>query len=64
MFENRILRGIFGPKRYEVRGGWRKLLNEDFHNLHFSSNNIRMIKLRRVIWVGYVARMWGDEKLG
>jgi hypothetical protein len=44
VFENRGLRRIFGPKRDEVTGGWRKLLNEELHNLYFSPNIIRMIK--------------------
>jgi hypothetical protein len=56
MFENRVLRRIFGPKRDEVTGGWRKLHNE-LHNLHSSSNIIRMIKSRRMRWAGHVARM-------
>jgi hypothetical protein len=48
MFENRVLRRIFGPKRNEVTGGWRKLHNEELHNLYSSPNIIRMIKLRRM----------------
>jgi hypothetical protein len=47
VFENRVLRGIFGPKRDEVTGGWRKLHNE-LHNLYSSPNIIRMIKSRRM----------------
>jgi hypothetical protein len=43
MFENRVLRRIFGPKRAEETGGWRKLHNEEFHNLYFSPSIIRMI---------------------
>jgi hypothetical protein len=53
VFENRVLRRIFGPKRDEVTGGWRKLRNEELHNL-FSSPNI----IRRMRWVGYVACTW------
>jgi hypothetical protein len=53
VFENRVLR-IFGPKRDEVTGGWRKL-HEEVHNLYSSS--IRMIKSRRMRWAGHVARM-------
>jgi hypothetical protein len=62
MFENRVLRRIFGPKRDEVTGDWRKLYNEELHNLHFSPNVIRMIKSRRMIWAGHVARM-GEKRI-
>jgi hypothetical protein len=48
MFENRVLRRIFGPKRDEVTGGWRKLHNGELHNLYSSPNVIRMIKSRRM----------------
>jgi hypothetical protein len=48
VFENIILRRIFGPKRDEVKGGWRKLQKEGFHNLHSSPSIIRMIKSRRM----------------
>jgi hypothetical protein len=48
VFENRILRRIFGPKRDGVRGGWRKLHNEELHNLYSSPSLIRIIKLRRM----------------
>jgi hypothetical protein len=57
VFENRVLRRIFGPKRDEVTGDWRKLHNEEFHNLYSSPNIIRMIKSRRMICTGHVARM-------
>jgi hypothetical protein len=57
MFENRVLRRMFGPKRDEVTGDWRKLHNQELHNLYSSPNIIRMIKLRRRTWAGYVARM-------
>jgi hypothetical protein len=56
-FENRVLRRIFGPKRDEVTGEWRKLHNEQLLNLYSSSSMIRMIKARR--WAGHVARMGG-----
>jgi hypothetical protein len=56
MFENRVLR-IFGPKRLEVVGGWRRLHNKELHNLHSSPNIIRVIKSRGMRWVGYVAQM-------
>jgi hypothetical protein len=55
--ENRLLRRIFGPKRDEVTGGWRKLHNEELHNLHFSSNIVRKIKSRKIRWAWHVARM-------
>jgi hypothetical protein len=48
VFENRVLRRIFGPKRDEVTGGWRKLRNEEIHNLSSSPSIIRMIKSRRM----------------
>jgi hypothetical protein len=53
--EYRVLRKIFQPKRVEVTGGWRKLHNEEFHNLYFSPSVIRMIKSRRLRWAGHVA---------
>jgi hypothetical protein len=48
VFENRVLRRIFGPKRGDVTGDWRKLYNEELHNLYSSPNLIRMIKSRRM----------------
>jgi hypothetical protein len=57
VFENRVLRRIFGSKRDEVRGGWRKLHNEELHNLYSSSSTVRMIKSRRMRWTGHVARI-------
>jgi hypothetical protein len=51
------LRRIFGPKRDEVTGGWRKLHNEELHNVYSSPSIIRMIKSRRMRWAGHVARM-------
>jgi hypothetical protein len=70
LFENRVLRRIFGPKRNEVTGGWRKLHNEELHNLYSSPSIIRMIKSRRMRWAGIVARMvekknayrWGSQE--
>jgi hypothetical protein len=56
MFENRVLRGIFGSKREEVKGSWRKLHNEEFNSLCSSPNVIRMIKSRTMRWSGRVAR--------
>jgi hypothetical protein len=55
--ENRVLRRMFGPKRDEVTGEWRKLHNEELHNLYSSSNITMQVKSRRVRWVGHVARM-------
>jgi hypothetical protein len=55
MLENRVLMKIFGLKLDEVAGGWRKLYNEDMHNLYSSPSIIRIIKLRRMGWVGHVA---------
>jgi hypothetical protein len=57
VFENRVPRRIFGPKRDEVKGGWRKLHNEELHNLYSSPSVIKMIKSRRITWAGHVARM-------
>jgi hypothetical protein len=52
---------VGGSKRVEVTGGWRKLHNEEFHNLYSSPRIIRIIKSRRMIWVGHVARM-GEKR--
>jgi hypothetical protein len=52
-----VLRRIFGPKRDDVTGDWRKLHNDELHNLHSSPNIIRMIMSRRMRWAGHVARM-------
>jgi hypothetical protein len=60
VFENRVLRRIFGPKRDEVTGEWRKFHNEELHILYSSSDIIRQIKSRTMRWAGYVARM-GEE---
>jgi hypothetical protein len=57
VFENKVLRRIFGPKRDEVTRGWRKLQNEELHDLYSSSSIIRIIKSRRMRWAGHVARM-------
>jgi hypothetical protein len=60
VFENRVLRGIFGPKRDEVTGERRKLQNGELHNLYSSPDIIRHTKSRRMRWAGHVARM-GQE---
>ncbi|KAJ4440485.1 hypothetical protein ANN_08626 [Periplaneta americana] len=57
MFENKVLRKIFGAKRHEVTGEWRKLHNTELHALYFSRDIIRNIKSRRLRWAGHVARM-------
>jgi hypothetical protein len=56
VFENRVLRRDFGPKR-EEDGSWRKLRNDELHNLYSSPNIVRVIKLRRMRWAGHVARI-------
>jgi hypothetical protein len=60
VFENRVLRRIFGPKR-EEDGSWRKLHNDAFHSLYSSLNIVRVIKSRRMRWAVHVARM-GEER--
>jgi hypothetical protein len=57
VFENRLVRRIFGPKRDQVTGEWRRLHNEELHILYSSPNIIRQIKSRRMRWAGHVARM-------
>jgi hypothetical protein len=61
VFENRVVRRIFGPKRKEVTGEWRKLHNEKLNNLYSAPNIVRAIKSRRMRWAGHVARM-GDGR--
>jgi hypothetical protein len=56
VFENRVLRKIFGPKR-EEDGSWRKLHIDELHSLYSSLNIVRVIKSRRMRWAGHVARM-------
>jgi hypothetical protein len=71
VFENRVLRKIFGPKRDEVTGGWRKLHNKELRDLYSSPSIIRIVKLR-MRWAGHVARMgknkerdhWEDQDVG
>jgi hypothetical protein len=60
--ENRVLRGLFGPKRDGVTWEWRKQHNEEFYDLYCSPNIVRVIKSRRVRWAGHVARMGGEER--
>jgi hypothetical protein len=61
VFENRVLRRIFGPKRDEVTGEWRKLHNEELRDLYCPPTIIRMMKLRRMRWAEHVARM-GEKR--
>jgi aryl carrier-like protein len=63
VFENRVLRRIFGPKRVEVMGEWRKLHNEELHNLYSSPDIIRQVKSRRMRWAGHVARTGEERKV-
>ena len=60
-FENLVLRRIFGPRRDEVTGDWRRLHNEELNDLYSSPNIVRVIKSRRMRWAGHVARM-GEER--
>jgi hypothetical protein len=74
VFENRVLRRIFGSKRDEATGEWRRLHNEELNDLYSSPNIIRVIKSRRMGWAGHVARIgesevhtrfwWGDLREG
>jgi hypothetical protein len=62
VFENKVLRRIFGPRRDEVTGDWRRLHNEEINVLYSSPNIVRVIKSRRMRWAGHVAVMsavWG-----
>jgi hypothetical protein len=61
VFEIRVLKRVFGPKRDEVTGEWRKLHNEELNDLYSLPNIVRMVKSRRMRWVGHVARM-GDDR--
>jgi hypothetical protein len=61
VFENRVLRRIFGPKRDEVTGEWRRLHNKELYALYSSPNIIRIVKSRKLRWVGHVTRMGEGE---
>jgi len=60
VFEDRVLRRIFEPKRDEVTGEWRKLHNEELNDLYSSPNIVQVITLRRMRWAGHVAHMGGE----
>jgi hypothetical protein len=62
MFENRMLRRIFGPERDEVIGGWRKFHNDELYKFYFSQSIIKMLKSRKMNWTCHVARI--REKMG
>jgi len=57
VYENKVLRRIFGPRRDEVTGDWRRLRNEELNDLYSPPNIVRVIKSRRMRWAGHVARM-------
>ena len=63
MFENMVLRRIFGPRRDEITGEWRRLHNEELNDLYSSPNIVRVIKSRRMRWAEHVTRM-GEERGG
>jgi hypothetical protein len=61
VFENRVLRRVFGPKRDEVTGEWRKLHNDELNDVYSLPNIVRVVKSRRMRWAGHVARMGEDR---
>jgi hypothetical protein len=61
VFENKVLRRVFGPKKDEVTGEWRKLHNEEPNDLYFLPNIVRVVKSRRMRWAGNVALMGADR---
>ena len=61
VFENMVLRRIFGPRRDEVKGEWRRLHNEELNGMYSSPNIVRVIKSRRMRWAGHEARMGGNR---
>jgi len=63
VFGNRVLGKVFGPKRDEVTGEWRKLHNEELNDLYSLPNIVRVVKSRRMRWAGHVARMGEDRGL-
>jgi hypothetical protein len=63
VFQNRVLRRIFGPRRDEGTGEWRKLHNEELHNLYSSPYIIRQVKSSQMRWAGHVERMGEERKV-
>jgi len=63
VFENRVLRRIFGPRRYDATGEWRKLHNEELNVLYCLPNIFRVIKSRRIRWAGHLAHMVVRERI-
>jgi hypothetical protein len=61
VFENKVLRKVFGPKRDEVTGEWRRLHSEELNDLYSLPNIVRVAKSRRMRWAGHVARMGEDR---
>jgi hypothetical protein len=61
VFENMVFRKVLGPKKYEVKGEWRKLHNEELNDLYSLPNIVRVVKSRRMRWAGHVARMGEDR---
>jgi len=62
VLENRVLRRVFGPKKDEVTGEWKKLHNEELNDLYSLPNIVRVVKSRRMRWAGHVVRMGGGER--
>ena len=63
VFENRVLRGVFGTNRDELTGEWRKLRNEELNDLYSLPNIVGVVKSRRMRWAGHVARMGEDRRV-
>ena len=63
VFENRVLRRVFGPKWDDLTGEWRKLHYEELHDLYFSHKIVRVLKSRRMSWAGHVAHMGGERRI-
>ena len=63
VFDSRVLRRIFGPKRDGVTGEWRRLHNEELNDMYCSPTIFRLTKSRKILWAGHVARMWEYERL-
>jgi hypothetical protein len=61
VFENQVLKRIFGPNTEEVAGGWGRLHNEELHNLYATPNTVKVIKSRRMKWMDYIAHNGKDD---